>query len=87
LLPAGDYERKWRAWNLPSPGRVARRRFIGSLKCADGFVSLSLVNYATTKDAPILNRKKNIRRIDHETARKEADTWLSGPLFSAAIVW
>src|SRR6266516_3875672 len=42
-------------------------------------VSLSLVNYATTKMfQSSIGRKYPPYR--HETARKEADTWLSGPL-------
>src|SRR5437667_3122844 len=42
-------------------------------------VSLSLVNYATTKTPQSsIGRKHPPYR--HETARKEADTWLSGPL-------
>src|SRR6266480_7676454 len=42
-------------------------------------VSLSLVNYATTKTSQSsIGRKHSPYR--HETARKEADTWLSGPL-------
>ena len=42
-------------------------------------VSLLLVNYATTKTSQSsIGRKHPPYR--HETARKEADTWLSGPL-------
>src|SRR5262249_26789737 len=42
-------------------------------------VSLSLVNYATTKTSqPSIRRKHPPYR--HQSAREEADTWLSGPL-------
>src|SRR6266436_1021045 len=42
-------------------------------------VSLLLVNYATTKTSQSsIGRKHPPNR--HETAREEADTWLSGPL-------
>ena len=58
---------------------VARRRFIDSLKSGHGVSRLSLANYATTKTSQSsIGRKHPPYR--HETARKEADTWFSGPL-------
>src|SRR4030095_2165208 len=60
----------------PTPGATP---FHWLVESGDGLVRLSLVNYATTKTSQSsIGRKHPPYR--HETARKEADTWLSGPL-------
>ena len=51
-------------------GRLARRRFIGSLKSGDGLLTLSLVIMSRRK-RPNPQSEENIRRIDTKSRAKK----------------